>query len=178
MKIIDNKKDYYDYVSGLWGIDDKIILDRRKFKTVSLYDRSYYKDAFKGSKDYIYRIWYGSKFKEIYYKDGWQMTDKPSEGLELHRQTTTDPLIQVVVYNIMPKSRFWLWLTPPILCYEDIILKDFNIIKAMIPAEEIWQELYSFLSSKYDKGIIDNRTDIQKLESAGFDKKSSFRNIK
>ncbi|MBO4560588.1 MAG: hypothetical protein J5705_01305, partial [Bacteroidaceae bacterium] len=29
MKIIDNKKDYYDYISGIYGIDDLVVYDRR-----------------------------------------------------------------------------------------------------------------------------------------------------
>ena len=29
MKIIDNKKDYYDYVSGIYGIDPYVVYDRR-----------------------------------------------------------------------------------------------------------------------------------------------------
>lgn len=29
MKIIDNKKDYYDYVSGVYGIDPYVVYDRR-----------------------------------------------------------------------------------------------------------------------------------------------------
>ncbi|MBQ2175011.1 MAG: hypothetical protein II453_08095 [Alphaproteobacteria bacterium] len=32
MKIIDNKKDYYDYLSGIYGIDDLIVYDRRNSK--------------------------------------------------------------------------------------------------------------------------------------------------
>ena len=36
MKIIDNKKDFYDYIVGEYGIDDLTVFDRRKavvFKT-------------------------------------------------------------------------------------------------------------------------------------------------
>ena len=29
MIIIDNKKDYYDYLSGVYGIDNLIVYDRR-----------------------------------------------------------------------------------------------------------------------------------------------------
>jgi len=29
MRIIDNKKDYYDYLAGVYGIDDKVVYDRR-----------------------------------------------------------------------------------------------------------------------------------------------------
>ena len=29
MKIIDNKKDYYDYLASIYGIDDLVVYDRR-----------------------------------------------------------------------------------------------------------------------------------------------------
>ena len=32
MRIIDNKKDYYDYLAGVLGIDDYITYDRRNSK--------------------------------------------------------------------------------------------------------------------------------------------------
>jgi hypothetical protein len=47
-----------------------------------------------------------------------------------------------------------------------------------IPGEEIFKALYAYLSSLNDKDIVDNRTDVQKAESAGFDRKTSFRNVK
>ena len=31
MKIISTYKDYYDYLSGIWGVDPLIVLDRRRF---------------------------------------------------------------------------------------------------------------------------------------------------
>lgn len=41
----------------------------------------------------------------------------------------------------------------------------------------VYNQIYNFLLSKKDKKIVDNRTDIQKLESAGFDRKTSFRKM-
>lgn len=31
MKIISKFKDYYDYLAGVWGVDEKLVLDRTKF---------------------------------------------------------------------------------------------------------------------------------------------------
>lgn len=53
-----------------------------------------------------------------------------------------------------------------------------TFIPKLIPPTEIWQTIYDYLSSIKDKPISDLRTDEQKLESAGFDKKTSFRNVK
>ena len=41
----------------------------------------------------------------------------------------------------------------------------------------VYNQIYNFLLSKKDKKIKDSRTDVQKLESAGFDKKTSFRKM-
>ena len=45
MKIIDNRKDYYDYLMGINGIDTKVIYDRRRkadSKTLNKYDMERY----------------------------------------------------------------------------------------------------------------------------------------
>ena len=60
---------------------------------------------------------------------------------------------------------------------ENPILAD-TFIPKMIPPTDIWQALYEYLSSLRDKPFTDTRTDTQKLESAGFDRKTSFRNVK
>ena len=51
-------------------------------------------------------------------------------------------------------------------------------IPAFIKAEEIYILLSTYISSLNDIEIVDTRSDIQKAESAGFDRKTSFRNIK
>lgn len=84
MKIIDNKKDYYDYLASIYGIDDLVVYDRRG--SVSL-----------NSEKYLLH------------------------GMEYY---------------------------------------------------------FSHKPLPFDKPFTDTRSDIQKLESAGFDKKTSFRNIK
>ena len=33
MLIISKYKDYYDYLQGIWGVDEKRVLDRTKFET-------------------------------------------------------------------------------------------------------------------------------------------------
>ena len=53
-----------------------------------------------------------------------------------------------------------------------------TFIPKMIPPTDIWHSLYEYISSLRDKPFTDTRTDTQKLESAGFDRKTSFRNVK
>jgi len=38
MKIISKYKDYYDFLQGTFGIDEKLILDRTKFHKIELSD--------------------------------------------------------------------------------------------------------------------------------------------
>lgn len=45
----------------------------------------------------------------------------------------------------------------------------------VVPPEQVFEQVYEFLLSLNDKPFVDGRTDVQKLESAGFDKKTSFR---
>jgi len=61
--------------------------------------------------------------------------------------------------------------------FENPILLSFPI--TVIPAEKVFIEIQDFLLSRYDdKAVKDGRTDIEKLEAAGFDRKTSFRKIK
>lgn len=57
------------------------------------------------------------------------------------------------------------------------ILKDTYIVK-YISANDIWNNLYEYISSLRDKEFVDSRTDEQHIESNGFDKKISFRHRK
>lgn len=51
-------------------------------------------------------------------------------------------------------------------------------IPRVIDANDIWNELYEYISSLRDKEFEDSRSDEEHIESNGFDKKTSFRNIK
>ena len=57
------------------------------------------------------------------------------------------------------------------------ILKD-TPITSLISSQEIYEELCAYISSLNDVEIFDMRSDVQKAEAAGFDRKTSFRNIK
>lgn len=61
--------------------------------------------------------------------------------------------------------------------YNNPILKD-TWIPSHINANEAFTNIYEYLCSLRDTPIVDTRTDVQKAESHGFDKKTSFRNIK
>ncbi len=52
--------------------------------------------------------------------------------------------------------------------------RDFDFAKVM-PPEQIYDMIYNWLGSTPD--VVDNRTDVEKLQSAGFDKVTSFRKM-
>jgi hypothetical protein len=63
MKIIDARKDYYDYLVGKYGVDPKVVLDRRDFETpvylpdkckISIFFCGYWYDGYKLSDKYIW----------------------------------------------------------------------------------------------------------------------------
>ena len=51
-------------------------------------------------------------------------------------------------------------------------------IPSLISAEEVWNNITDYLLSIKEPEIVDNRNDVQHIESHGFDKKTSFRNVK
>ena len=51
-------------------------------------------------------------------------------------------------------------------------------IASLIPPQDIYLDLSAYISSLNDIEVVDTRSDAQKAESAGFDRKTSFRNIK
>jgi len=70
------------------------------------------------------------------------------------------------------KDRWWNKWT---VCYSNPILCSIPLLA--VPAETVFEELHEFLLALNDKKIEDSRSDIQKLESAGFDRKTSFRKM-
>jgi len=60
--------------------------------------------------------------------------------------------------------------------YDNPILSSFPL--TVIPAEEVFVGIQDFLLNRSEPDTTDRRTDTEKLEAAGFDRKTSFRNIK
>lgn len=212
MKIITprSNKDYYDYLVGIYGEDEKVVYDRRQYNVLSGRDSI----AFNANKLPQDR----KKQKMMVYE--WQ--SRHSHRIELHVGQRFCCLLEVgtVHYYLM----FERYLSDDVVMIDWTILEkreeqnhygaapmsfflggevgyyhshsprdkfDFKradvisnpilkgtFIASSIPAEEIFKALYAYLSSLNDKDIVDNRTDIQKAESAGFDRKTSFRNVK
>ena len=184
MKIISKYKDYYDYLQGMYGIDNKVVLDRTKGQVIDLkfYDSGYEKHSIHicgkkyeiacngGGKCYIgkmlltlpeYKI---NKDKSIIYLE--EKYGLGNERISIH----IHPLDTIINEE----------LKCPIVYKNDILfprLSDFNIQK-ILSAEEIYHMLYTWIENHSILKVQDNRTNSEKIISVGFDLKTSFRNIK
>lgn len=186
MHILSKYKDYYDYLSGIWGVDEKVVLDRTKFSPIKPnfdYNNLFKIDIlnfyicgkhFQGlivRDGIIQKVLYGEKMipylkfnerKKFYYIDKWS------------KEIFLDIIEDVENFNKKENC--------PILLdfgYKDLIhfpiLSEFNVVD-VLDAETIYLMLVEWLGK--EDVIFSKLTDIQKIETHGFDKKTSFRNIK
>jgi len=241
MKIIDNKKDYYDYISGINGIDEDITYDRRKsIRLVNIgkdtieYYNSFAETCFSTSRD-AYRDYYNTRYN-YHGRKPWEYNKRKSDNDEYFYTCTytvgveagwymyvfklkkilakADSTDFIIVPELVAKNRVdkrysdaplifgecktfgyigWRNISyeakdiKSFVCSKDespytIIIENPILANTWIPkfisAEEIWNDIYDYLISQREKPIIDNRSDILHLEAAGFDKKTSFRNVK
>ena len=216
MKIVDNKKDFYDYVVGEYGIDDMIVFDRRKSVVIKTNEkpeiyRDYLFSTIKGDKDqYLKEEISYDKNRKIKVKKGTfyhfaLKTGRHFYFFEVERYLIDDNNVCVKTQLVAEDDDDILYpdLLLAIIPHESYrsfysyyrgikywnnniykdqminlpILKD-TVIPGYVSAKDVFLNIYSYLSSKKEKKIEDNRSDIMKLESAGFDKIVSFRNIK
>ena len=229
MKIIDNKKDYYDYLASIYGIDDLVVYDRRGSVSLNsdkalplgmeyyfshrilwqdkpLSNKQYWnlKSIAKQREAKAVKHKYGKTWKEgdvyhfvlevgyTHYRFEVERWIEEGERDRTHVEYTLIDTIKDVQqrYSDVPmcvipcQAQYWRWTYEErweelrsSRRVENPILAD-TFIPKMIPPTDIWQALYAHLSSLRDKPFTDTRSDVQKLESAGFDKKTSFRNVK
>lgn len=190
MKIISKYKDYYDYLSGIYGIDEKIILDRTDFKHCNsissnrifrLYIAGYIVEGICVDNIYYYgnelkkfeldqnklRYWF-SKHKKRDYDKSIYIKNKLLEGW-----IYTEPLKDKDEYNKKQNCAI-------ILNENDKypILRELELSKFIKPTI-IYQWIYDYLSSLItDKEKISDMSNENKILAKGFDLKTSFRNIK
>ena len=216
MKIIDNKKDFYDYIVGEYGIDDLTVFDRREAVVIKTdvkpeKQNDYLFSTIKGDKD-IYpkeEICYSSGFRKkerrgtIYrfaLKTGRHfyhfaverhLIDDMNVCVEtqLLHEEDNDTLYPDLILAILPYQKYSYYFAniknyrlEQRDVYEDQIINlpilKYTVIPKYVLAKDVFLNIYSYLSSKKEIRIEDKRSDIMKLESAGFDKILSFRNIK
>ncbi len=204
MYIIDKNKDYYDYISHLYGVDKKITYDRRGSKIITDLDvvESSFVPSFRdpsrdseffvilevGYTQYLIKLT-DFTFKQFdatliidgctmklvrMFKDNKHYYKYPVSirGVYLqhywHRkkgyQFKIDGSYQELIKRIIDSS------------IHNPILKGTQIT-SLIPPEEIWAEVQNYISSLgNDKDVSLLMTDVEKAETHGFDRITSFRN--
>ena len=196
MKILSKRKDYYDYLVGKYGIDEMIVYDRRDCtvlahdeyniafskkklyndkpkREVMSYHNGKYISEMVGLRSELF-ITYGKKTRKFLverYLDALgnvriSHKEVPLEGLDFRRCSNDREKRDAPIFI---KIAF-------IESYIDNPILDGTWLPCYISPEEIYTEVYNYLLMKSAKKIEDNRSDVEKMESKGFDKVSSFRN--
>lgn len=196
MRIISKYKDYYDYLSGIYGEDPKLILHRRNKEDYYLSDNSMielyiadykieglfignkylYGDQIKpyivddSKKKYWWKKWaYLSKHYPRNYEESFHIKHKDLESW-CYLKPMKDLELTNTKHNIpiLIKTTFGLKKYPK--------LSNLNLA-SFVPAETIYKWLSEWLSNQITNKEKQTKeiTDILKIENKGFDKKRSFR---
>jgi len=202
MKILSKYKDFYDFLSGVWGVDPKLVLDRREFDNVEFYSHKPQDVTLFICGKTINGFWDGenfyygealSKFGDIttphYWS--WRRETNPSRLVRFkfkgnHISSVTKDY-EILVDIVDDLKQHNLKENCPILM-ENLYFRDsffkFPVLSKMnvgtiLKPEVIYQMLVDWYSERNNEAEKrpDNQTDLQKLVSKGFDKKISFRNI-
>jgi|GEM_PF-2977408 hypothetical protein len=197
MKILSNFKDYYDYFQGVYGTDEKVTYNRvcQHLNNDVWVKSGLYKPHFmmcptleqKEVESYPIAIG-GVLYCVFYYK-----------GLIYFGHDIIEHIKQIKDYSFWNYNRTYniairhLDKTkvneeedcPVVLCkwgdqiglygaVKNIKLSDFKLAN-ILPDKEVYLLISNFLSR--EKPVPDNRTNVEKIVSKGFDKKTSFRNL-
>jgi len=206
MKIISKFKDYYDYLVGIYGIDEKLVLDRTDFTITSSYsDDSKVTFYICGLIiDGLYRnnkFYYGKELEQFaeprepisrrYFRYGfWKNPNDYYSIKTINIISNKIEYLQLFKKPVIDKLDINEKLSCPILILDNINGKEvyksykfskFPILKdynfpSVFTAEEIWIKIYNFLSKTRD--IPDTQTNKEKIIGKGFDYVHSFRNTK
>jgi hypothetical protein len=208
MKIISKYKDYYDYLQGIYGIDEKLVLDRREFKMFDFQPHQALKiDIYFCGKKYqgffnngtfylgenLLKIGEEVKKKE---KPRWLRkygTGRFYKNESEVRQVCIELPENYIRGNYDRENYLYLNLEPvesdlketddcPIIV--SIWGNSYNFhplgplgFSSVLSPEDTFKELSNYLANKIteEENFKDTRSEEQRIESRGFDKKRSFR---
>lgn len=198
MLIISKFKDYYDYLTGIYGIDNKLVLDRRDnyndnfpneylrffiagYIVEGLYQNNqfYYGESLKqfALRNQGHKIWLSKHYKRDYDKSI-EVEFIVHETSKKHEWIYLEPVKDINNKNIEENCTILLeeyWSNGEL--YKNPILKNYNL-GSFIKAETIYQWLTEWLSNQIsNKEKLEPMTNEEKILSKGFDKITSFRNM-
>jgi len=199
MKIISKYKDYYDYLIGVFGEDSKLILDRRgsnnkfilqdgevivvcignkriegiykdnKFHYGKFLKKFHRERDMPSWKTYVWKRKYDDT-KDIYYKYEYTKGHHREFALSkviLNTTLNTENDCAILMYKVNINGELIEVTRFP-------ILKDINI-PSILPARDTWIILNDYLSSQIKEPIVPIGDDNVRIQSHGFDLKTSFR---
>lgn len=196
MKILSKYKDYYDWCVGKFGMDEKMVLDRtknyypntRKYEdqsivneyTLAICGELFYIIFYKGKayhtqeelfelNDYFYKhdrskILFRKRHR--WYKQYWDSGTLDWFMLEKNGKTDANDKYNIPTLLKIGRND-----------WQGILLSEFQVGKYISP-EEMFQTVYSWISSKKDISIPNKQTNKEKILSHGLDYIKSFRHRK
>jgi len=191
MYILSKYKDYYDYLSGVYGIDEKIVLDRRintpipyLYTGFRLYIAGYIVEGYydKESK----KCYYGEDLKQftksIMYYPSKHWNRNYSKSIWIHNKIGfgewlyLEPIKDKHKINIKEKCPIIYVHHKDYYYYPQLSKLD---LASFIKPEIIYKWIEEWISNRISdkENITDDRSDIDKLQDKGFDKKKSFRKM-
>lgn len=202
MKIISKYKDYYDYLTGIYGIDELAVYDRTKHQLNMLEPDFNSLDPIRYDIAICNQIYVVYLYKNNFYHTVDELIELDKLLIQNNKNTITW-IKKSVINNIVHKhyeNRFKSEnkktninkkLRQPILIsiysrynmekhidWSNCILQDFKFAKYIKP-EDIFKQISEFLLWLNDNPEIpNNQTNTEKILAHGFDLKSSFRNKK
>jgi hypothetical protein len=193
MKIISKYKDYYDYLQGIYGIDDKLILDRRAFQQPLLLNHSIIRlvigDVYIEGYYYENKCYWGQKqLDNLMIMTGGSLPswreDDYTHGI-FNKNTNKTSFLNCNIININNNTNCAIFLCKKGEILEENIefrypkLSDINI-NSILPAHDVWLLLTDYLSKKVTESEpeVPVGDDKIRIVAAGFDLKTSFRNNK
>ncbi len=199
MLIIDRNKDYYDYLSHVYGVDKKVVFDRRgsvnltNDDLISMVDTLSYPRVKDLTGNILLEVGYKQYLFELSnFSGGEEFAIPTSFDIELKRVFTDYKHYFPTPISLRGCKLKYIWRwkkfdynqpftellrvsTNKHTIQENPILKNTKIT-SIISEQEIWEELQNYISSlNNDKDVSLPMTDKERAETHGFDK-HSFRN--
>lgn len=194
MKIISKHKDYYDYYKGILGEDPILIYDRRKEHIVTFTpNETHHRYRWMAAGVHIHKFHICNEVYVLYeYEGKLYYASSKEEMAELNRIKPNSGAYYI--NRALPFAKIYTQknkqLREPVLYSQryynsnDVdentipILDTFSFAR-IVPALEMWTKISNFLGWLKDHPPIEsNLTDLEKLDSYGFDRKKSFRHRK
>lgn len=190
MKIISKYKDYYDYLAGIYGIDEYLVYDRTKCYIEPYIPSNYSKVNLHIGEWQIQGIWmdgkvlYGEEVIPYIKKNNHYFYSNEKDKYYVLNDSYNTRILKKPI-NLGDKSPTWEYECPILIKNGrgtfglNPILKTYNVSK-VFSAHEVWiilNEWLGKLKTKNEKPVPIGDDNLRLL-AHGYDLKTSFRNVK